>query len=207
MEFELATEEGEFLVRLARASIEAALGAGGKPTLGDVSEKLMVPCGVFVTLNKVEGSSHSLRGCIGFPHPVKPLAEAVVDAAVSAALRDPRFAPVSMGEMDSVVVEVSVLTPPEVLSVEGPDRYPSLIQVGRDGLIVARGQNRGLLLPQVPVDWGWDAEEFLTQCCLKARLQPDAWLLPGTEVSRFRAIIFVEEEPGGAAKRVELKGG
>lgn len=207
MEFELTAEEGERLVRLARASIEAALGAGEKAALKDVPEKLMVPCGVFVTLNKVEGSSRSLRGCIGFPYPVKPLAEAVADAAVSAALRDPRFAPVSRAEMDSVVVEVSVLTPPEVLSVERPDRYPSLIEIGRDGLIIARGQNRGLLLPQVPVDWGWDAEEFLTQCCLKAWLQPDAWLLPGTEISRFRAIIFAEEEPRGAVERVELQGG
>ncbi len=207
MEFELTEEEGGFLVGLARTSIEAALGSSEKVTLDGVSEKLRIPCGVFVTLNKVEGSSHSLRGCIGFPYPVKPLADAVAEVAVSAALRDPRFSPVSKAEMDSVVIEVSVLTPPELLSVERPDQYPSLIEIGRDGLIVARGQNRGLLLPQVPVEWGWDAEEFLTQCCLKARLQPDAWLLPGTEISRFRAIIFSEDEPREEVKRVELRGG
>ena len=207
MEFELTEEEGGFLVGLARTSIEAALGSSEKVTLDGVSEKLRIPCGVFVTLNKVEGSSHSLRGCIGFPYPVKPLADAVAEVAVSAALRDPRFSPVSKAEMDSIVIEVSVLTPPELLSVERPDQYPSLIEIGRDGLIVARGQNRGLLLPQVPVEWGWDAEEFLTQCCLKARLQPDAWLLPGTEISRFRAIIFSEDEPREEVKRVELRGG
>jgi uncharacterized protein (TIGR00296 family) len=207
MGFELTARDGEYLVGLARASIEAALGAGEQAALDEVEENLMVPCGVFVTLNKVEGSSHNLRGCIGFPYPSKPLAEAVADAAVSAAIRDPRFAPVSEGEMDSVVVEVSVLTPPEVLTAESPGQYPPLIEIGRDGLIVARGQNRGLLLPQVPVEWGWDAEEFLTQCCLKAWLQPDAWLLPGTEISRFRAIIFAEGEPRGAVERVELKGG
>jgi len=207
MEFELTAEEGGFLVGLARTSIEAALGSSEKVTLDGVSEKLRIPCGVFVTLNKVEGSSHSLRGCIGFPYPVKPLADAVAEVAVSAALRDPRFSPVSKAEMDSIVIEVSVLTPPELLSVERPDQYPSLIEIGRDGLIVARGQNRGLLLPQVPVEWGWDAEEFLTQCCLKARLQPDAWLLPGTEISRFRAIIFSEDEPREEVKRVELRGG
>ena len=207
MEFELTAEEGGFLVGLARTSIEAALGSSEKVTLDGVSEQLRIPCGVFVTLNKVEESSHSLRGCIGFPYPVKPLADAVAEVAVSAALRDPRFSPVSKAEMDSVVIEVSVLTPPELLSVEKPDEYPSLIEIGRDGLIVARGQNRGLLLPQVPVEWGWDAEEFLTQCCFKARLQPDAWLLPGTEISRFRAIIFAEDEPRGAVKRVELRGG
>lgn len=207
MEFELTEEEGGFLVGLARTSIEAALGSSEKVTLDGVSEKLRIPCGVFVTLNKVEGSSHSLRGCIGFPYPVKPLADAVAEVAVSAALRDPRFSPVSKAEMDSVVIEVSVLTPPELLSVEKPDQYPSLIEIGRDGLIVARGQNRGLLLPQVPVEWGWDAEEFLTQCCLKARLQPDAWLLSGTEISKFRAIIFSEDEPREEVKRVELRGG
>ena len=207
MEFELTEEEGRVLVGLARTSIEAALGSSEKVTLDGVSEKLRIPCGVFVTLNKVEGSSHSLRGCIGFPYPVKPLADAVAEVAVSAALRDPRFSPVSKAEMDSIVIEVSVLTPPELLSVEKPDQYPSLIEIGRDGLIVARGQNRGLLLPQVPVEWGWDAEEFLTQCCLKARLQPDAWLLPGTEISRFRAIIFSEDEPREEVKRVELRGG
>ncbi len=207
MEFELTAEEGGFLVGLARTSIEAALGSSEKVTLDGVSEKLRIPCGVFVTLNKVEGSSHSLRGCIGFPYPVKPLADAVAEVAVSAALRDPRFSPVSKAEMDSIVIEVSVLTPPELLSVERPDQYPSLIEIGRDGLIVARGQNRGLLLPQVPVEWGWDAKEFLTQCCLKARLQPDAWLLPGTEISRFRAIIFSEDEPREEVKRVELRGG
>ena len=207
MEFELTEEEGGFLVGLARTSIEAALGSSEKVTLDGVSEKLRIPCGVFVTLNKVEGSSHSLRGCIGFPYPVKPLADAVAEVAISAALRDPRFSPVSKAEMDSIVIEVSVLTPPELLSVERPDQYPSLIEIGRDGLIVARGQNRGLLLPQVPVEWGWDAEEFLTQCCLKARLQPDAWLLPGTEISRFKAIIFSEDEPREEVKRVELRGG
>ena len=207
MEFELTEEEGGFLVGLARTSIEAALGSSEKVTLDGVSEKLRIPCGVFVTLNKVEGSSHSLRGCIGFPYPVKPLVDAVAEVAVSAALRDPRFSPVSKAEMDSIVIEVSILTPPELLSVEKPDQYPSLIEIGRDGLIVARGQNRGLLLPQVPVEWGWDAEEFLTQCCLKARLQPDAWLLPGTEISRFRAIIFSEDEPREEVKRVELRGG
>ena len=207
MEFELTEEEGGFLVGLARTSIETALGSSEKVTLDGVSEKLRIPCGVFVTLNKVEGSSHSLRGCIGFPYPVEPLADAVAEVAVSAALRDPRFSPVSKAEMDSVVVEVSVLTPPELLSVERLDQYPSLLAIGRDGLIVARGQNRGLLLPQVPVEWGWDAEEFLTQSCLKARLQPDAWLLPGTEISKFKAIIFSEDEPREEVKRVELRGG
>ena len=132
--------------------------------------------------------------------------EAVVEVAVSAALKDPRFNPVSIEEMDSIMIEVSVLTPPEPISVERQELYPGLIEVGKDGLIVSRGTKRGLLLPQVPVNWGWDSEEFLTQCCLKAWLQPDAWLLPGTEVSKFRAIIFSEKTPQGAVEQVELQG-
>ncbi len=206
MAFKLSQEEGEYLVRLARGAIDAALGIGKGVTTSEAPEKLREPCGVFVTLNVVEGASHRLRGCIGFPYPLKPLVEAVVDSAVSAALRDPRFSPVTSGEMGSILVEVSVLTPPEKLVVDKPEQYPGLIKIGRDGLIVSRSSNRGLLLPQVPVEWGWDAEDFLTQCCLKAWLPPDAWLLPGTEISKFQAIIFSEEAPKGAVRRVELQG-
>lgn len=204
MGFELTLEEGERLVRLARGAIEAELSGRGDVSTSEALEKLREPCGVFVTLNKVDGASHRLRGCIGFPYPMKPLVDAVVDSAVSAALRDLRFPPVSIGEMDTIVVEVSVLTPPETMVVERPEQYPGLVEVGRDGLIVSRGSRRGLLLPQVPVEWGWNSEEFLTQTCLKAWLPPDAWLLPGTEISKFQAIIFSEEAPRGAVRRVEL---
>jgi len=205
LSFELDPGEGAFLVGFARGSIEAALGGSEPPNLEGVSEKLRTDCGVFVTLNKVSGPTHSLRGCIGFPYPVMPLVDAVSEAAVSAALRDPRFQPVSLEEMGSVAVEVSVLTPPEKILVESPGEYPDHVRVGRDGLIVDRGSSRGLLLPQVAVDWGWSAEEFLTQCCIKAYLPPDSWLIPGTEVFRFRAIIFAEEMPRGRVVRVELK--
>ncbi|KON30759.1 hypothetical protein AC482_03090 [miscellaneous Crenarchaeota group-15 archaeon DG-45] len=203
MTFELSHDEGAYLVRLARRAIEARL-AGEAVEPVEAPERLRRPCGVFVTLNTVEGSGRRLRGCIGFPYPQMPLAEAVVDSAVSAAFGDPRFGPVSSGEMGRIAVEVSVLTPPEPVRVERPDRYPGSIEVGRDGLIVSRGGRRGLLLPQVPVEWGWDAEEFLTQCCLKAWLPPDAWLTPGTEVERFQALVFGEEEPGGGVRREEL---
>jgi len=202
--FELSDEEGGYLVGLARRAIESQLRSGRAVVPGDASEHLKTECGVFVTLNVVEGDSHRLRGCIGLPYPTKPLVDAVVDSAVNAALRDPRFPVVTYDEMGSIAVEVSVITPPEVVSVERSEEYPGKVEVGRDGLIVSRGVNRGLLLPQVPVEWGWDAEEFLSQCCMKARLPPDAWLLQGTEVSKFQAIIFSEEGPRGKVKRVEL---
>jgi hypothetical protein len=206
LSFELDTGEGEYLVSLARRNIESTLSGRESPDLQKTTDKLMTLCGVFVTLNKVEGSSQRLKGCIGFPYPVKPLTEAVAEAAVSAALRDPRFDEVSIDEMDSIVVEVSVLTPPERIMVNSPIDYPEHVEIGVNGLIVSRGLNRGLLLPQVAVEWDWDSEEFLTQCCLKAGLPPDSWLMPETQISKFRAIIFKEEKPRGPIKRVELMG-
>ena len=207
MEFDLSQEEGAYLVRLARRAIENRLRSGEIVRTDDAPEKLRQICGVFVTLNKVERSGKRLRGCIGLPYSEKPLAEAVVSSAFSAALDDPRFSPVSLDEVDSIVVEVSVMTPPEPIGVDEPEQYPGHIEVGKDGLIVSRGWNRGLLLPQVPVEWKWDAEEFLTQCCLKARLPPDAWLTEGVEILKFQAIIFSETEPGGPVRRVELPSG
>lgn len=201
---EFSREEGVFLVGLARDAIERALLSEEMPIPSDISEKLTREYGVFVTLNKQDRGSHSLRGCIGMPYPVKPLTEAVIDSAVNAALNDPRFPPVSLKEMDSIIVEVSILTPPEELDVEVPRDIPDRIEVGVDGLIVSRGNQQGLLLPQVAVDWGWDAEEFLTQCCLKAWLQPDAWLLLDTKISKFQTIIFSEVEPRGTIEPVVM---
>jgi uncharacterized protein (TIGR00296 family) len=202
--FEFFREEGVFLVGLARDAIEMALLSEEMPIPSDVSEKLTKEYGVFVTLNKQDRGSHSLRGCIGLPYPVKPLTEAIIDSAVNAALNDPRFPPVSLKEMDSIIVEVSILTPPQKLDVEVPKDIPDRIEVGVDGLIISRGNQRGLLLPQVAVDWGWDAEEFLTQCCLKAWLQPDAWILLDTKISKFQTIIFSELEPRGTIEQVVM---
>jgi uncharacterized protein (TIGR00296 family) len=107
--------------------------------------------------------------------------------------------------MNQVIVEVSVLTPPKEINVDRPQFYPEKIQIGRDGLIVSLGTKRGLLLPQVPMEWGWDAEEFLTQCCLKAQLSPDAWLFPSIKVYSFNAIIFTEKNPRGAIQQIKLQ--
>lgn len=206
MTFDLSLEEGAFLVGLARRTIESVLGGGRPPSTSEAPEVAKRHCGVFVTLNKVRGGEHSLRGCIGYPYPVKALADAVFDVAHGAAFEDPRFPRVSAGEMDEIVVEVSVLTPPEVVKVDDPRRYPEQVKVGVDGLIIRRGGRSGLLLPQVAVDWEWDAEEFLSQCCVKAGLPPDSWLMPDTEVQKFQALIFAEESPRGTIKRVEICG-
>ena len=100
-----------------------------------------------------------------------------------------------------MVFEVSVLTPPEAIKTEKPEEYLAKIKVCEDGLIVEKGMFKGLLLPQVPVEWGWCEEEFLCQCCIKAGLPPDSWLTKGAKIYKCRAIIFEEETPQGEVKR------
>ncbi|MBP5475806.1 MAG: TIGR00296 family protein, partial [Methanomicrobium sp.] len=126
--------------------------------------------GVFVTLTE-EGE---LRGCIGYPYPVLPLGEALHDAAVSAAVRDPRFMPVRENELAAIEFEVTILTPPELLTCSAAER-PKNIEVGRHGLIIKDRGMSGLLLPQVATEYGWDAEEFLMHTCIKAGTDRDAW--------------------------------
>ena len=205
--FDLTLEEGKLLVSLARKAIETYLKTGEiiKPP-ENVPEKLREKCGVFVTINTVRNDRRELRGCIGYPYPTDPLINAVIDSAISSATRDPRFPPMTFDELDHVVFEVSVLTPPELINVENPSEYPSKIKIGRDGLIVERGFFKGLLLPQVPVEWRWNEEEFLCQCCMKAGLPPDCWLMKGTKIYRFQAIIFEEVSPKGEIVRKELGG-
>ncbi|RLI42226.1 TIGR00296 family protein [Candidatus Bathyarchaeota archaeon] len=207
MSLQLSLEEGEFLVKLARKAVEEYLKNRSRIKVPrEISEKLLRECGVFVTINSVKKGKKELRGCIGFPYPTTPLAEAVIDAAISSATQDPRFYPVSLNELDSLVFEVSVLTPPQKVNVEKPSEYPSKIKVGEDGLIVERGVFKGLLLPQVPIEWKWDEEEFLCQCCVKAGLPPDCWLMENTKIYKFQAIIFEEEKPKGEIKRKTLGG-
>jgi len=205
MSFELSQKEGEFLVKLARRAVEEYLKTRKHTRAPDnVSEKLKQPCGVFVTINTIENGEKELRGCIGYPYPTDPLFQAVIQSAINAATEDPRFYPLSPKELDKVVFEVSVLTPPQKIETNKPKEYPAKINVGRDGLIVERGIYKGLLLPQVPVEWKWNEEEFLCQCCVKAGLPADNWLLDGTKLYKFQAIIFEEETPNGEVKRKAL---
>jgi hypothetical protein len=203
--FQLTHEEGEFLVRLARKAVEEYLKNGKILDVPkNLSPKLMKRCGVFVTLNSVRHEKKELRGCIGYPYPTTPLTRAVIESAIKSATQDPRFPPVSIEELDHIVLEVSVLTPPQPIKVEKPTEYPSKIKVGQDGLIVEKSYYKGLLLPQVPIEWNWDAEEFLCQCCIKAGLSPDYWLVEGTTIYKFQAIIFEETSPKGKIERKEL---
>ena len=206
MSFTLTQDEGEYLVRLAKKAVEENLKDGriiNPPK--DASLKLQERRGVFVTINSVKGQKRSLRGCIGFPYPTYPLIRAVIEAAVESAIRDPRFPPLRQQELNHVVFEVSVLTPPQLVMAASPQEYPSKIEVGIDGLIVESGLYKGLLLPQVPVEWEWDAEEFLCQCCMKAGLSPDCWVLKGTKIYRFSSIIAQELEPNGKIVMIDLR--
>jgi len=200
-------EEGTFLVEIARRAVEEYLKTRKRISIPEnISKKLLQPCGVFVTINTIKDGEKELRGCIGYPYPTTPLAQAIIESAISSATQDPRFYPLSLSETDNVVLEVSVLTPPQLIEVKKPSEYPTKIKVGKDGLIVERGMFKGLLLPQVPVEWEWDEEQFLCQCCIKAGLPPDNWLLEGTKIYRFQAIIFEEEKPRGEVKRKALGG-
>lgn len=196
----LSDEEGKLAVEIARKTLDLAIREGRR-----YEPKRRLPAafkedrGVFVTLSSYPG--HKLRGCIGFTEPVAPLIEALIDSAISAATRDPRFPPVEENELLRLVVEVSVLAPPKKIEVNNPGEYPKKIKVGRDGLIVRKGGSLGLLLPQVPVEWGWDEEEFLSQTCNKAGLPLSAWLDEDIEILKFQGQIWQEEDPKGKVIR------
>lgn len=200
--FDLTDEQGEFLVKLARQVIESQLDDNVQPDTQIDDPHLYEKCGVFVTLSLMD--TQRLRGCIGLPYPIKPLIEAVMEAAESAAFHDPRFSPLQLSELSNVLIEVSVLTPPERIEVEDRNDLPNQIKVGRDGLIIERNWSKGLLLPQVPVEWGWDSTQFLNQCCVKAGLPENSWRRPDTVVYRFQAILFKEHEPMGKVYRHRL---
>jgi uncharacterized protein len=202
----LSLEEGRMAVELARETLEARLS--GKKleekslTKGTFSELR----GVFVTINSAEETPDRLRGCIGFPYPVKPLGEAIREAALAAATEDPRFPPVTGPELGSVVLEVSILTKPEALHARRRQDLPSKVRIGTDGLIISSYGLSGLLLPQVATEFRMDQTEFLSQACMKAGLPPDSWLQDRTEVQVFQAEIFAETSPRGSVARVNPSG-
>lgn len=198
MGFSLTQEEGEWLVKLARKAVEKYLETGSIINVpSDSPSKLKGLHGVFVTVNNVKEQRKKLRGCIGYPYPTTSLAKAVIECAISSATQDPRFPPVSQDEFAQTTFEISVLTPPALVEARNLKTIPSKIEVGKDGLIVERGPHKGLLLPQVAVEQNWDEEEFLTQCCIKAGLPPDAWLMEATKIFKFHCVIASEKLPQG----------
>jgi uncharacterized protein (TIGR00296 family) len=198
----LSVDEGKKAVEFARKIIDGYVSQNNRPNL-DIGKSFLEKQGAFVTLHTFP--EHNLRGCIGIPLPVMPLKDAIAEGAKSAT-RDPRFPPLEENELDSIIIEVTILTKPEIINVEKPEEYLSKIEIGRHGLIVEQGIFKGLLLPQVPIEQGWNKEEFLSHTCIKAGLIPDAWQDISTKISSFSGQIFTEVEPRGKVEEKKLDG-
>jgi AmmeMemoRadiSam system protein A len=180
-ESELDNDQQQFLLKLARAAIRRHLEKGRPPSPKVKDRVMQDERGAFVTLRFKE----RLRGCIGYPEPQGALYRTVMDAAVMAATRDSRFPPLTLEELAETRIEISVLSPSRKI------KDISEIILGKHGIIVTRGLQRGLLLPQVPVEWDWDLETYLRHGCLKAGLEENAWQ-KGAEIQLFSAQVFSE---------------
>ncbi len=196
----ITLEDGITLIKFTRENIETYLKTSKKAIIPDeIEKKYSGKYGVFITLNKLDGNKKMLRGCIGYPEPTFSLIKAIYNVSISSAIEDPRFPNVTLEEMDNIVIELTVLTPPELIEVNDSNEYLDKIKIGRDGLIIEYGMRRGLLLPQVPVDDGrnWDVKTFLEHTCMKAWLPADSWMNKDTKIYKFEGIIFEELTPRG----------
>ena len=199
----LSDSDGVLLVKTARQAVTEFLSNGNQIRLeAELEKKFSFDSGVFVTLNKPDG----LRGCIGFPMPEKKLSHAIIEGAIAAATEDPRFPPVTTKELNDITFEVTVLTPPMEIDVSDPMEYLTKIKVGRDGLIIRHSFYSGLLLPQVPGEYGWNVEEFLQHICHKAGLEKDFWKSGKAKIEKFEGIVFKEETPNGEVVREKTHG-
>jgi uncharacterized protein (TIGR00296 family) len=175
---------GNQALTAARATLQTFLAEKKIPAVDLAAPEFSQHCGVFVTLKK----HGDLRGCIGLIKGIRPLKDALPEMAVAAAVEDPRFPPVTLAELNSISIEISVLSP--LQQVKTIDE----ITIGRDGLLLQKGRNSGLLLPQVAVEWQWNVEEFLHHLCMKAGLPPGSHLTPDAKLYKFTAQIFTEKE-------------
>jgi len=178
-EFTLSSEEKKQLLQIASLAINQFIQENKVLEYETQNSSFLTERGAFVTLKK----KGLLRGCIGFIEPIFPLYQAIIRAAIYAASEDPRFSPVSKGELADLEIEISVLSPLKKIS------DPRLVQVGKHGLVISMGNRKGLLLPQVAVENHWSREVFLEQACLKAGLRPDAWK-EGADIFIFEAVVF-----------------
>tara|TARA_B100000029_G_scaffold337862_1_gene330105 strand:- start:2841 stop:3482 length:642 start_codon:yes stop_codon:yes gene_type:complete len=213
MKFQRLTDrDGEILVKMARlivtehlTNITKNLDQNDAYNRAEryriFEEKFGFNAGVFVTINDKSG----LRGCIGFPLAVKKLSDALTDAAISASTKDPRFPSVAQNELNDLVFEVTVLTAPEEISTSSPDEIIQEIKIGRDGLIIEKDSQSGLLLPQVPVEYNWNVVDFLSHTCHKAGLPNDSWTDTDVKISKFQGVIFREISPNGEIIREKFQ--
>jgi len=190
----LSRYDGIELVKLARQTV---IDYFKNRELKIKQTKFKQERGVFVSIHT--HPDHKLRGCIGYPYPTLPLGEALQRAACSAAFQDTRFLPLSEGELNDVIFEVSILTEPRLIKIKTPKEYLKKIEIGKDGLIMECNLHKGLLLPQVPLQFEpkWDVETFLEHTCMKSGLLPDMWPGPKIKIYKFQCQIFKEKTPSG----------
>ena len=196
MSFTITQEEKETLLAEARETIAAKLekrearyklAPDLEKAVQEGTSALSKPCGAFVTLHiKDQTGKQDLRGCIGRMAAAAPLQKTVRTMAIEAAFGDPRFPPLSPGEYPRIVIEISALSPMEIC----PD--PRSVKVGVHGLYLVHRGRSGVLLPQVPVEQGWDLDEYLDYICVKAGLPPHSYDAPGAELYTFTAVVFGE---------------
>ena len=177
----LTEADRKLLLEHSRCVLERTARGQSIPILENAPAAVQVFCGAFVTLRPSHGE---LRGCMGRVLATAPLFQTVADSTVDAARHDSRFSPVMPHELAAIGIEISVLSAIEAAR-------PEAVEVGRHGLIISLGARRGLLLPQVPVQWGWERERFLNETCLKAGLPREAWR-HGAQIQVFTAEVFAE---------------
>ena len=177
---EFSPEERTLLLQVAHESILSALECR-EISLDPPTSHLAEPRGAFTSLYL----NGELRGCVGYVLPVGSVYRAVIETARAAAFEDSRFYPVTIDEARQLEIELSILSPPQPIT-------PEQVEVGRHGLLVSMGGNRGLLLPQVPTERNWDRFTFLEETCRKAGLPPDAWKY-GATIEAFTAEVFGEK--------------
>jgi AmmeMemoRadiSam system protein A len=175
----LSNDDCRALLDLARRAILSAVVEKRILDFPPYAISLTETAGAFVALHR----DGQLRGCVGQVESPDPLAETIVRAAINAALHDPRFPSVGTDEVGSLEIEISVLSPPAPIA-------PDAILLGRHGLLIVNGENRGLLLPQVATERRWSSQRFLEETCAKAGLPRDAWREPSTRVLAFAAEVF-----------------
>jgi len=188
----ISNQSGAFLARLARESLRQYVTSNEKlPLPPNLPPELIHKSGVYVTINDAAGN---LRGCMGNPNPTHPIASGVIDAAIQAGTRDPRFPPVRPSELSDLKFEVTVLTPPEPVRAASYDELLGKITIGKDGLIAQRGGRSALFLPQVPTEWGWDKETYYRELCDKAGIPlAECKDMKTTKVSKFQGTVFKEK--------------
>ena len=183
----ISDKAGQYLVDLAKEAIKQYLKTGEKIAKGeDYPIELDEKLGVFVTLNKNE----ELRGCIGYAEPIMSAIEATIDVAIAASVNDPRFPKVTLDELENIDLEVTVLTKPEMIIVAHYEQYFDEIEIGEDGKKNQKGYSRGLLLPQVATENGFNVENVLEHTCMKAGISADSWMDESCDVYKFQGQIF-----------------